>query len=148
MRTEKIKGHWVRCYDNGGRTFDRFTVVFLPGPVSGQKLYPCLGMSLDPYHPQGFGQHSEGVCGRHLGRRVRLCALPKPCQRAVDRDLESRPETKTPKQKRYRLAARIDIWADSPEEAAREAARLLRKTPSIAFQVRGKVVESNPEEVE
>lgn len=46
---------WIRCYDNGGRTVDRYTIVFT-GRNGGFTLY-C---SENPDHPQGVGQHEEG----------------------------------------------------------------------------------------
>ena len=60
---------YVRCYDNGGKTFDRFTVVFsgnyrsIPNRRCRAKNGPLdfqnVGMSESPFHPQGFGQHGE-----------------------------------------------------------------------------------------
>ena len=51
---------WVRCYDNGGESLDRYTCVFTgryTERTGGQHWY--LGMSEHPFHPQGFGQHSD-----------------------------------------------------------------------------------------
>lgn len=48
----------VRCYDNGGQSADRFTVVFTGRyrkKTGGDFMY--LGLSANPYHPMGFGQH-------------------------------------------------------------------------------------------
>lgn len=91
---------WIRVYDNGGETVDRFTVLFtgrIAGKAPGWNFY--LGMSKNPYHPQGFGQHGEyqgqpydvnrhgfaPAIGRkcHLGRRIRFDVLPEPCRRLV-----------------------------------------------------------------
>jgi hypothetical protein len=49
---------YVRCYDNGGETFDRFTVVFSGRyrHLTGGEFWH-VGMSEHPFHPQGFGQH-------------------------------------------------------------------------------------------
>ena len=90
------KPRWVRCYDNGGETVDRYTVVFTgnwPGhgksvPGYGQ-LYPHVGMSSAPFHPQGFGQYGEhnAIIDRptygHLGRKIKFDDLPQDCQRLV-----------------------------------------------------------------
>lgn len=50
-----------RCYDFGPDVIDRYTVVFhiniAKGMWPGATEYPYLGMSSDPFHPQGFGQH-------------------------------------------------------------------------------------------
>ena len=77
---------YIRCYDNGGATFDRYTVVF----TRGKRCY--LGMSENPFHPQGFGQHGEWRKGEnsidypiysHLGKKIKFVDLPKDCQKAV-----------------------------------------------------------------
>lgn len=84
---------YVRCYDNGGRTVDRFTIVYTgryPGRPRGWTL--VLGASENPYHPQGVGMHAEypGAVDRpaygHLGRRVAFTDLPDPVRRAVLED--------------------------------------------------------------
>lgn len=92
---------YVRVYDNGGETFDRYTVLFTgryAGRPVGRTEY--VGMSENPCHPQGFGQHgeTEGVpdaphgfapaIGRkcHLGKRIAFTDLPDQCQRVVMSD--------------------------------------------------------------
>ena len=72
----------VKCYDNGGSTVDRYTVVFTDMPERSG-LFTCLGMSDQPFHPQGFSQHSMAALGRHLGKRIAYAALPQDCRRAV-----------------------------------------------------------------
>lgn len=75
-------------YDNGGQTFDRYTVVYgfdkdfrNPGRVT------MRGMSENPTHPQGFGQLCEGVDGSHLGKPISFHHLPDACKAVVSRDL-------------------------------------------------------------
>ncbi len=82
---------YVRCYDNGGKTFDRYTIVYTGQYrhlTGGAQLY--VGASEHPFHPQGFGQHGEGVIDRptygHLGRKVPFTALPEDVRRLVLRD--------------------------------------------------------------
>jgi len=88
---------YVRCYDNGGETFDRFTVVFTGRyrhKTGGAQWY--VGMSANPY--VGFGQHGESMdsidtnqsgfapaIGRknHLGTRIAYDALPDDCKALV-----------------------------------------------------------------
>lgn len=55
-------GYIFRITDNGGRTFDRFTIVYCDGDY--------LGASTNPTHPQGFGQHGEGIDVQMLAERV------------------------------------------------------------------------------
>lgn len=71
----------LAIYDNGGKTFDRYTVYFDQKEKENQ--YLCLGMSERPFHPQGFGQHSSGQLGRHNGKKIELKDLPVDCQVAV-----------------------------------------------------------------
>ncbi len=82
-----MKVHTV--YDNGGTTFDRYTVYYGGrGTINHSNgLRLCVGMSEHPCHPQGFGQHGEGQPGRHNGRRITLAELPADCRRAVEGDL-------------------------------------------------------------
>lgn len=81
---------YVHCYDNGGETADRYTVVFTGRyrHKTGGSFWH-LGMSALPFHPQGIGQHGESErqidrpTYSHLGKRVRFTVLPADCQRAV-----------------------------------------------------------------
>jgi len=90
---------WVRVYDNGGETIDRYTVVYTGryAQKTGGEHW-VLGMNGAPYHPQGVGMHSSHTgmvdalggkwspkIGRkcHLGVRVRFEDLPEDCQRAA-----------------------------------------------------------------
>jgi len=84
---------WIRCYDNGGESVDRYTVVY----TRLQGKYPrgyCayVAMSAYPFHPQGVGMHG-GHMGRidrprysHLGKRIRFRDLPTDCKRLVVQD--------------------------------------------------------------
>jgi hypothetical protein len=83
---ELINGRPIRCYDNGGKTADRYTVVYMDAPERRANTFECLGMNAEPFHPQGIGQHSSAMCGRHLGNRVAFSTLPSDCQKAVLQD--------------------------------------------------------------
>lgn len=87
---EQPAPRWIRIYDNGGRSFDRYFVVFTEKyrkKTGGQFI--GLGMSEHPYHPQGFGQHSysdrqfDWPAYGHLGKRITWDKLPPDCQRCV-----------------------------------------------------------------
>ena len=68
------------AYDNGGKSFDRYTVIY-------NSTGDYIAMSEHPTHPQGFGQHGEGIKpGRHLGKRIPINALPIDCRLLVDRE--------------------------------------------------------------
>ena len=78
----------VRCFDNGGETYDRYTIVFTKAlTCNGKKFYQYLAASEHPFHPQGFGQHGEltSISGdwSHLGKRVRFSRLPEDVKRFV-----------------------------------------------------------------
>lgn len=89
MRTERLMPNGVpkniRCYDNQGESFDRYTCVF-----TKTEGYYYLGMSENPFHPQGFGQHGQGKDGpidrpsySHLGKKVDFSLLPEDVQKCI-----------------------------------------------------------------
>lgn len=80
-----INGCNIAIYDNGGRSADRYTVIFKDCP-EGCGLFQCLGMNAFPFHPQGIAMHASAMPGRLLGRRIAFADLPKDCQRAVEQD--------------------------------------------------------------
>lgn len=89
--------HSIKCYDNGGRTVDRYAVLYLnqrqnPTRSRGGSLSgPCHGvtMSAAPFHPQGVCLHSDTfIRGKHLGKVVRFRQLPPDCKKVVLQDLK------------------------------------------------------------
>lgn len=87
MKTESLNRHPFRCYDNGGTTADRFTAIYLDQPERAPNTFACIGMSSEPFHPQGIGQHSTAQLGRHLGKRVPFASLPADCRKLIAQDL-------------------------------------------------------------
>lgn len=80
---------YIRCYDNGGETFDRYTVVYTKKRISKRDGFLYIGMSKNPFHPQGFGQHGETDVPRfnvNVGRPIKFNDLPEDCQKAVWQD--------------------------------------------------------------
>ena len=74
--------------DNGGKTADRYMVLY--EPINGS--FPYVGMSENPCHPQGFGQHGEmpfrySVWGKNE-KVIEFLELPIDCQKLVLSDLE------------------------------------------------------------
>jgi hypothetical protein len=65
----------LRIYDNGGRSFDRFTVFMPDGYV--------LGIGETGNVPNGFCMTVDAVEGSHLGSRIKLADLSEPVQRAI-----------------------------------------------------------------
>lgn len=86
---ESAPEYVVACYDNGGRSADRYTVLFggslwTPDYAEANercrrdpRLIQCLGMSDAPEHPQGVSLWGDALRGRHLGRKVRWLDLPE-----------------------------------------------------------------------
>ena len=75
----------LHIYDNQGATFDRYTAVYLAA-VERDGSYACLGMSENPTHPQGFGQHGSADDGDLLGSRISIMQLPRSCRELVMSD--------------------------------------------------------------
>ena len=78
---------YIRCYDNGGESFDRYTVVFTgryKHRLNGEFLH--YGLSASPCSPQGFGQsgtsqnHIDSPSYKHLGKRINFSDLPQECR--------------------------------------------------------------------
>jgi hypothetical protein len=90
---EVVAGHRISCWDNP-KFCDRYTVVYLDEVDDGGRV-ACIDMSEHPFHPQGFGMHSEMpveyVAYRGRGgvfkKRIAFADLPPDCQRLVLRDL-------------------------------------------------------------
>lgn len=107
---------YVRCYDNGDKTADRYTVCFIgryqnklwddgklrdPDGTVRPKQYLYLSMNAAPCHPQGIGlhgNHTERIDvdahgfppplggENHLGKRIRFQELPEDCKKLVLQD--------------------------------------------------------------
>jgi len=83
---------WIRCYDNGGETADRYTVVYTGNYRARDEWCQYVGMSAMPFHPQGFCQHGEHPTPidrpryGHLGKKVTFANLPDDCRRVVIQD--------------------------------------------------------------
>lgn len=83
----------LAIYDNGGRTVDRYSVVFTPFDCDGELVFPTLSMSDHPTHPQGVGMRGETRQRptRQPGERViGMDDLPADCRRFVEDDLRGR----------------------------------------------------------
>ncbi|MBX3018002.1 MAG: hypothetical protein KF767_08940 [Bdellovibrionaceae bacterium] len=79
----------VRIYDNGGKTFDRYTAVYMDQPEYQPGTFAARGMSTNPFSPQGFGCSCVASPGRHLGKRIKFEELPPDCQRLVLQDIST-----------------------------------------------------------
>lgn len=66
-------------YDNGGKTFDRYTIVLDEKWDREGKFNTCLRMSENPNSHLGYCEHGSCEIGRHLGKKLTINKLPKPC---------------------------------------------------------------------
>lgn len=85
-KTVERYGATLRIYDNGGKSYDRYTMIPPRWAHSYREqnrfgLFEAIGASENPFHPQGFGQHVTATPGPHLGQRIHWDALPVDVQR-------------------------------------------------------------------
>ena len=81
---------YVHCYDNGGTSFDQYTIVFTGRyrhKTLGETFY--RGCSKNPYHPCGIGQSGSSPdridwpTYGHLGKKIRFYELPPDVRKLV-----------------------------------------------------------------
>jgi hypothetical protein len=77
----------VAVYDNGGKTIDRYTAVFINELENRPWLFAALAMNSEPFHPQGFGQHCTAMRSRQLGKRIDSTKLSEDCQQFIRQNL-------------------------------------------------------------
>lgn len=77
----------VRIYDNGGKTADRYTAVFMFEPENAAGTFAAIGMDENPFHPQGIGMHFTAMPGPHLGKRIEFKDCPVAVQACIAQDL-------------------------------------------------------------
>ena len=75
MRTA-LKHKKMKVWDNGGKTLDRYTIVFWEFPVSDES-FEAIAADKHPMRPLGFYEHTEAMPGPHLGKRISFKKLPK-----------------------------------------------------------------------
>lgn len=76
----------VRVYDNGGRSFDRYTAIFAEqssGAAGRPPVMDALGVGETGNVPNGFCMTVDAVEGPHLGARVQLADIAEPARRAI-----------------------------------------------------------------
>lgn len=82
------------CFDNKGKTYDRYTVLFggtlIDEEYAKFKVVSFLGMSNDPSHPLGFSQWGEvDSTWRPSRDRVRWLDLPENVRKHIIARVES-----------------------------------------------------------
>ncbi len=89
-----MRPRYIRIYDNGGKTVDRYTVVYTRKSITRERPYWYMDvcMSGSPFHPQGVCQHGEYTylidrpTYSHLGRKITWNDLPEDCKGVVMQD--------------------------------------------------------------
>ena len=66
----------IKCYDNGGKTLDRYTIIPF-GNTFNWKEYECLWCS---EWGVGYSEWSSCIIGGHLWKRISFYALDKQTQ--------------------------------------------------------------------
>lgn len=69
-----------KIYDNGGQSWDRFTVLIEPYSAGECN---ALGLSENCDSPQGFSQWGDAMNGAHLGHEINFDDLPANVQQHV-----------------------------------------------------------------
>lgn len=82
---------WIRVFDSGDKFADRYTVIFTHAHSFGMRGYTVgVGMSINPFYPQGVGYHfdypNHVYNGRSGGKRITYQDLSEDCQRLVMND--------------------------------------------------------------
>jgi len=77
----------IKCYDNGGESLDRFTIVYMERIAFGENAYESRSMCDSPKHPCGVSLYATVDDGTHLGKAIRFEDLPIDCQKVVNEDL-------------------------------------------------------------
>ena len=69
----------ISIYDNGGKTFDRITIIFNDRKIATKDgiLYECITACETG---SGLYQHSEAMKGKHLGKEIDFSKLSLPLQ--------------------------------------------------------------------
>jgi hypothetical protein len=75
-----------KIFDNGGKTIDRYTVVFAEKQFdvsTGRRLNIELGLSVDPTWPLGFSQWGLCRIDADMGDEIKFSDLPENVQKHV-----------------------------------------------------------------
>lgn len=81
----------IAVFDNGGETFDRYTVFVNEWHDYAKTVHMCLGMSHNPTDPQGYSQWGSGHPGTHCGKQIIFHQLPEHIQQHVTARLAKPP---------------------------------------------------------
>jgi len=75
-----------KVYDNAGRTYDRFTVLYL-FDKKGQDFYYGRAMSDNPKSESGVNQIICRKPHKYLGTEIKISDLPRDCQDIVMKEV-------------------------------------------------------------
>ena len=108
-----MKHSRIRVYDNGGKTYDRYTLRILTKPQEyttdsettkyllrkyGKFFNMMWGFNENPFHPQGFGQfageYETQRSYKHLGKLIPIESLPEQARKFVEQNIKAYEEAK------------------------------------------------------
>jgi hypothetical protein len=76
-------------YDNGGKSYDRITVIFKDRPERRLGTFEAIGASETG---TGFYQYTTAMPGRHLGKRVKFKDLSPELQNKLLNEIKEKTE--------------------------------------------------------
>lgn len=92
---KSLKESAIVIRDVGDKVVDRYTAYRLRTPRDERELggtIPMIAFNDRPFHPQGFGQHTCGHPGKHLGKRIRIGDLSDSAQKFVMQEFNIRAD--------------------------------------------------------
>jgi len=97
----RAKHSLIRVYDNGGKSYDRYTLV-MPD-MDTPRTNDYWGFSENPFHPQGFGQFAgEYPLLKNydsLGKLIPIESLPEQARKFVEQNIKEYEDAKKSKVK-------------------------------------------------
>jgi len=83
---EIINDYIAEVYDNGGKSYDRYTIIYKEVlKYENQNYFQYFACNENPCYPQGFGQHGESkeINRRALGKKIPFEVLPNAVKRCI-----------------------------------------------------------------
>lgn len=81
---QKVLGSRIKVYDNGGKSLDRITIVFLDFELENNRFYQAIAADESGH---GFYSHTSVQLGRHLGKEIPFSSLSPFIQKEVTEEI-------------------------------------------------------------
>ena len=82
---QKVLGSRIKVYDNGGKSLDRITIVFLDFELENNRFYQAIAADESGH---GFYSHTSVQLGRHLGKEIPFSSLSPFIQKEVTEEIK------------------------------------------------------------